>query len=164
MLCAEFEVHVLSKFGYLFDNWGFKIVAKKTSRFGDRCLMILQSDQFKIKLYQSPDEVNLLVGTISSPSTWDNSKDGENVWHYIRGVIRYLNNDLSPIDTDAEKWSERTFDRQTADLAEMLKKNIDKINGLFGINNFDSKKQDYYQFLSKLYGGSDDVVRSRSAT
>ncbi len=149
-ICADFHELILKNFTFLFDRWGFEIVTEEVSRFGDRCLIILQSSQMKIKFYQAPDEVNILLGTLSSPSTWDNSQYGEKVWHYIRGVIRYLNNDLTPIRSNTEKWSDRTIDRQMAELSDMLKQNIAEIDALFQNENFEAKRNDYLQFLDKL--------------
>ena len=134
--CAEFLEQLRSHFGYLFDDHGFQPVATTGDRFGEHCLVVVQSSHFRIRFMVHQGRVEASLGALSAPPTWDDRAAGEVVWFSMREVCEFLRCDPCPSAEDLRELGERLF-RMSADeylewLSDSLRPVMDQANQLFG--------------------------------
>ena len=155
--CSEFAAGVAKSFAFLFKR-GFRIEFQQSLPM-DTCLIILGSGKFRIKLYRTIDEVNLQVGTSSVPPVWETTSDGETRWYFLRSIVGFLTNDITPTLPDAAAWATRTHAVQIEELSAMLRAHFRQIEELFGEGRFKSARQAYDRYVETAR----DAVRKQYA-
>jgi hypothetical protein len=150
-VCKEFVNDILEHLDSLFRKRGFLIIRIDLSERKDRCLVILKSELFQIKLYSAPDEINVLIGTLSAPLTWAHDQDGEKAWYFIRAIVNFLRGDYPTPDWPRKvSWSDMTLDRQMDEMSEMLLTYYEGIEDLFSHGNFEKRRSEYEAYSEVL--------------
>jgi hypothetical protein len=147
--CSEFAAEIRKHFEFLFRDKGFVIAFEEASGL-DRCLLILESGRFRVKLYRAPDEVNLQLGLPSAPSIWGEKQDDKTHWHFLRTIVGFLNQDKEAGLRVAVPWADRTHAVQMSDLSRILQAHYQEIEELFGQGRFPNIRQEYESYLETL--------------
>lgn len=155
--CVQFRNQIEEYFEFLFRDQGFEIIHTEDSS-KDRCLIVLESSRFRLKMYWAPDEANILVGNCSAPISWSNTVDGEHQWWFLRGIAGYLDDDLSIADRAWEVTQEELSHKaQLQELATMLENHFDGIDRLFAEGDWESERLAYAEFFVEV----DKRIRQR---
>lgn len=148
--CKEFSKLVRLHFGYLFEQFGFSVVHWDEARgaLGEECcLIILQSEDCRIKIYKSQGEVNLQFGTLSAPMDWTDQVEGTRQWYYLRGILSFLRKESLSISELFQKTQGfETDDQQLAELSRELQPVCEQVIGLFREDVFERWREQYEQW------------------
>jgi len=148
-ICSQFAADVARSFNFLFVQEAFRVEFHQSGGL-DRCMLILGSDKFRIKLYRTVDEVNLQVGSSSAPFTWEEKANGETMWYFLRSIVGFLKKESNPVLSDPTAWASRTYEVQMQELAALLHTHYPQVEELFGEGGFDTVRQDYQRYLENV--------------
>jgi len=148
--CQRFSNQVKSHFAYLFDQFNFSVVYQDEaidSLGTESCLIVLESEECRIKIYRSHGEVNVQFGTLSAPLSWQDHDSDTGQWYYLRGLLSFLRNEKFNIDILLKrKPSWKTDEQQMAELSRELKPVCLQIISLFQEDNYPQWKMLYDQY------------------
>lgn len=148
--CKEFLELIRLHLSYLFEQFGFSVVHWDESRGGlgeECCLVVLQSDECRIKVYKSQGEVNLQFGTLSAPMDWKDHAQGIRQWYYIRGLLSFLRKEPLNISELFEKTHGfKTDAQQLAELSRELQPVCEEVIHLFREDTFEQWQDEYKQW------------------
>lgn len=150
--CAEFQQEIDKHFRFLLNDKGFKVVRVLEST-RDRCLIVLASDRFQIKIYQTIDEINVLLGDRFASRTWEDTREGEREWYYLYSTSGFLSNNLGAEISDrvrGKQPQDRTHERQFAVLAELLERQFHAIDELFGSGGLERLRPVYEEYFRRV--------------
>jgi len=146
-VCKEFLEQITSHFWYLFEQCGFQMIHCDEAKSGEYCLVILQSEDCRVKIYRSQGEVNLQFGTLSALVGWEDMAEGVRQWYYIRGIVNFLRRE--PLDIGSLLQESRQFktdDQQLSELSRELQPICDQVIGLFRKDVFEQWQEQYERF------------------
>lgn len=148
--CKEFLELVKLHLSYLFERFGFSVVHWDEARGGlgeECCLIILQSEECRIKVYRSQGEVNLQFGTLSAPMDWKDHEQGIRQWYYIRDILSFLRKKPLNISELFEKTQGFETDaQQLAELSRELQPVCEEVINLFRTDTFGKWQDEYKQW------------------
>ncbi|MCS6906699.1 MAG: hypothetical protein RML93_02300, partial [Anaerolineales bacterium] len=149
-VCKEFLELIKLHLSYLFEQFGFAVVHwdKTLGSFGEECcLIVLQSEDCRVKLYKSQGEVNLQFGPLSAPMDWRDQTQGVRQWYYIRDILSFLRKEPLDINKLFEKMqSFETDDQQLAELSRDLQPVCERVINLFRKGIFEQWQDEYKQW------------------
>ena len=145
--CERLRTVLEKHFPFLTPD-GFR-VAYESEWGADGCVIGFEGRAVRVKFYTASDEfLNILVGEEASPFDRTTGKDGDEGWYFIRGIVAFIDQDLSVGERFATKTAEeilREPDRQASELAQLLATHLDEIVRLFA-GGFDGERRAYEVF------------------
>lgn len=145
--CAEFLEQIRRHFIYLFDSYGFEMVHCERPEPG-RHLIILESDDCRIRFIQNLWDQEMAVGPRSAPISWSDSVEEVRYWYSVMEISNFLEN-KEYVDIE-ELLQDRPFltaDQKIAYLSREVKPLIDRIRVLFRESVFEQKRNKFDRFL-----------------
>jgi|GEM_PF-1049863 len=146
--CVDFLKQIKHYFSYLFYLYGFEVVHSESAKSGENCLIVLQSNNCRIKFYRTQGEVNLLFGTLLAQIGWENVVDGVRHWYYARSVMDFIEKKLLDVKELLQRigGTVRTEDQQMAELSPRLKPLCNLVIQFFKEDTFEQRCQEYEKF------------------
>lgn len=108
-------------FGYLFDEYGFNVVAETHFESFGNWVVVLQSDDCRIRIIQDREEISVALGPLWSIPGWQAGP-----WYDLAVITAFLTQGNSTVE-----YRSTTTDRQLEQLAEVLHSRYDQIRELF---------------------------------
>jgi len=148
--CEEFLEQVKHHFDYLFHPYDFVVVGQNEPNT-DRCLLVLQAGECRIRLIHNRGDIELYLGTREAPVSWADSIDDTRQWFYLKEVVRFLqadgNVDLEdllrpvPFMSNEQKLAERSGE---------LRPFIGQVCELFRRDVFEHRRAEFEQFQQEV--------------
>lgn len=144
---AEFLEQIRRHFVYLFDPYGFEMVHCERPEPG-RHLIILESDDCRIRFIQNLWDLEMAIGPRSAPIRWSDSVEEARYWYSVTEVSNFLeNNHYVDIEELLQDRPFLTADQKLAKLSGEVKPLIDRIQVLFRESVFEQKRYELDRFL-----------------
>lgn len=85
--CSEFFHLVMAEFRFLLEDGGFYIVKRDVAHQGERCLVILASADYQLKLMFDRGALESYIGPVEATRRWENVVDGSVEWYGLHNFI-----------------------------------------------------------------------------
>ena len=155
--CGEVLDEVKRALDYLFDDFGFEVMAVRPEPGGDRCLIVLSSDQCRIRVCFNRGDLEVAVGAASATISWENKIAGVTHWYYLRGVLDFVRNAESPtLDALRKPIPFLTLEQKLARAAIDLKPDCWRVMQLFQDDQFGARQCELDLYLRE---GSEQLQR-----
>ncbi len=118
--CREFLALIEEHFRYLFGNYDFEIIDSRDVAMGEHCLVILQSRDCRFKFISDQGSVEISVGPLSTPISWEDNPDGRIAWFPIDGIPPIIQEQPSLAPEEQRKLGEAYFSMSTSELMRTL--------------------------------------------
>lgn len=155
--CIEVLDAVKHFLHYLFDEFGFAVSVVKPGSGGGRCLIVLSSEQCRFRIIFNRGDLEVAVGPLSAPASWEDKVGGVTQWYYLRGALEYVRNEAYPdLDDLRRPVPLLTLEQKLAQAAADLKPDCRKVIQLFAEDKFDFRQRELDHYLQE---GSEHVQR-----
>lgn len=126
-------VEQISKhFRYLFNDYGFNVISETHFESFGNWVVVLASDDFRIRLFEDRGEVTISVGPLWSPPGWQAGP-----WYDLTFTIEFLTQGKDLFEYEGGK-TEQQLER----LAGVLRAYCDQIHELFQEEVFRQKQEE----------------------
>ena len=148
--CAELLEAVRRSLDYLFDDFGFLVTAVKPASTDGRCLIVLSSEQCRFRIIFNRGDLEIAVGPLSAPVSWEDAIAGTRQWYYLRSTLNYIRDDKYPdLDSLRRPVPFSTLEEKLTQAAVDLKPDCWKVLQLFQEDNSVTKQRELDQFLEE---------------
>jgi hypothetical protein len=148
--CSEVLDAVRHFLDYLFDDFGFVVSAVIPGSGGGRCLIVLSSERCRFRVIFNRGDLEVAVGTLSAPVSWEDKIAGVTQWYYLRGALDYVKNAEHPNLNDLRRPVPfLTLEQKLAEVAADLKSDCWKVIKLFQKDNFDTRQCELDRYLQE---------------
>ncbi len=144
--CVEFLKEVKRHFAYLFDQYGFVVVHCEDAPGGGRHLIVLESEDCRIRFIQNRWDIYVEVGTKASPIGWQDVVEGTKYWYDIGGVLNFLEREALHIDKLLQEQPFLNVEQQLKELARRLRPACEQLIALCRQDVFEGWQHDYHKF------------------
>lgn len=146
--CTQLLNAIRQALDYLFDDFGFSVLAVERARTGGRCLIVLSSRQCRFKITFNRGDLEIDVGSPSASISWEDTLSGVRQWYPLRSVLVYVRVEKYPdLDSLLKPKPFLTLEQQLNQMASDLKPDCIKVINLFQAESFTSRQRDLEQFL-----------------
>jgi|CXWK01.1.fsa_nt_gi hypothetical protein len=101
--CRDFFQLVLKELEFLLEDGGFTPVKLDSARQGERCLVILASLDYQLKLIADRGTLESLIGSSEAARGWENIIDGNVEWY---GLYNFIEVALDNHRSSPDEWRE----------------------------------------------------------
>lgn len=148
--CSEVLGEVTHALDYLFDDFGFEVLAVQPGSGGGRCLIVLSSEQCRLRVIFNRGDLEVAVGAVSAPVSWEDKIAGVTEWYYLRGVLNYVRNIEPPnLDDLLKEVPFLILEQKLAKVAIDLKPDCWKVVQLFQKEQFEARKRELDRYLQE---------------
>jgi len=141
--CVELLEAVRQALDYLFADFGFLVTAVKPASTDGRCLIVLSSEQCRFRIIFNRGDLEIAVGSLSSPVSWEDTIAGYRQWYYLRNALDYVRGDKYPaLDSPGKPFSFPTLEQKLTQAASDLRPDCWKVLQLFREDMFDIKQRE----------------------
>lgn len=148
--CIEFLDNIEQQFSYLFTQYGFLVALHAAGHSGEKCLVVLESANCRLKFFYDRGTVETVIGTIHAPMDWADSCDGVRYWYSLKGVIDFVNKTPALTAEEARELGYALFrmstDELLANTSELLRPACERVFELFREDTFRSRQLEFEQF------------------
>jgi hypothetical protein len=146
--CTELLDAVRRFLDYLFDEFGFSVMAVKPGSADGRCLIVLSSGQCRFRIIFNRGDLEMAVGSLSAPVSWEDSIAGARQWYYLRSALDYVRGEKYPDLASLRKAVPfLTLEQKLAQAASDLKPDCCRVIQIFQADTFASRQRELEQFL-----------------
>ncbi len=129
-------------FGYLFDEYGFDVIAETYFESFGNWVVVLQSDDCRVRIIQDRGEVSVAVGPLWSPPGWQAGP-----WFDLAVITAFLTQGKGTLE-----YRPGRTDQQLERLANLLRSHCDQICELFQDKVFQQKRVELELLRDQLDG------------
>lgn len=148
--CSELLEAVRHSLDFLFDDFDFLVTAVKPASTDGRCLIVLSSGQCRFRIIFNRGDLEIAVGPLSAPVSWEDTIAGARQWYYLRSTLNYIRDDKYPdLDSLRRPVPFLTLKQKLTQAALDLKLDCWKVLQLFQKDNFVTKQHELDQFLEE---------------
>ncbi len=101
--CRDFFQLVLNELEFLIEEGGFTPVKLDSAHQGERCLVILASSDYQLKLIADRGTLESLIGSSEAARGWENIIDGNVEWY---GLYNFIEVALDNHRSSPNEWRE----------------------------------------------------------
>ncbi len=146
--CSEVLEATKQALGYLFDDFSFSITAVKPAASDGRCMIVLSSDQCRFRIIYNRGDLEVAVGPISAPVSWEGVIVGESQWYYLRSALDYIRGNKFPDLADLRRPVPfMTLEQKLTQVSLYLRPDCWRVVELFNDKSFVTEQHDLDQFL-----------------
>ncbi len=148
--CTELLETVRHFLDYLFDDFGFSVTAVKPASTDGRCLIVLSSGQCRFRIVFNRGDLEVAVGPLSAPVSWEDTIAGVRQWYYLRSALDYVRDDKYPdLDSLLRPVPFLTLEQKLAQAASDLKPDCWNVIQFFQEDRFVTKQRELDRFLQE---------------
>lgn len=148
--CSELIDALKHFLDYLFNDFGFVVSAVLPGTGGGRCLVVLSSKQCRLRVIFNRGDLEVAVGTLSAPVSWEDEIAGVTHWYYLRGVLDYVRSAEHPtLDELRRAVPFLTLEQKLAQVAADMKSDCWKVIQLFQEAGFDTRQRELDRYLQE---------------
>lgn len=148
--CIEFSDNIKQQFSYLFTQYGFSVARTAVGHSGEKCLVVLESTNCRLKFFYDRGSVETMIGTGAAPMDWADSRDGVRHWYSLRAVIDFVNEVPALTAEETRKLGYTLFrmstDELLADMADSLRPVCEQVFNFFGEETFRNRRSEFERF------------------
>lgn len=147
-ICSELVETVKRSLDYLFDDFGFSVTAVKPGPVDARCLIVLSSGKCRFRIIFNRGDLEVTVGPLSAPVSWEDTIAGARQWYYLRSALDYIRSNKYPdLDSLRRPVPFLTLKQKLAQAATDLKPDCLKVIQIFQEDKFVTGQPELDQFL-----------------
>jgi hypothetical protein len=149
--CTEFAREAEVYFSFLFEGQECRLV--ETLEGARSCLLVLETSRIRIGVYNTIDEVNVLVGDHGARPSWGELVNGVQEWYFLLPIVGFLESDVDLRIADRVRGKgpdDRTHGAQAKVLAELLERHFAEIEALFASGQPPRDIPAYRAYLKKV--------------
>lgn len=148
--CIEFLYKIEQQFNFLFTQYGFSVARTAVGHSGEKCLVVLESTNCRLKFFYDRGSVETMIGTGAAPMDWADSRDGVRHWYSLRAVIDFVNETPALTPKEARELGYALFrmstDELLANTSELLRPACERVFELFKEETFRSRQPEFERF------------------
>lgn len=152
--CQQFLDQIARSFDYLFDRHGFKVIHSKDVWNGERCLVILESADCRLRFIYDRGTVEAAVGSLDAPAGWSDCDESVIQWYALRSVIDFVQGHGKRSPDELRKLGLALFamstDEHLADLSGLLQPVCETVFQLFRKGVASERRQALDTFYSPV--------------
>src|SRR5260221_6292251 len=88
--CEPWVRAIQHHYAYLFAEHAFRLAHCEDPRQGERCLVVLESPQARLKFEIEQGTPVTYLGTLDSPIGWEQQVDGVPVWYVDNALLNFV--------------------------------------------------------------------------
>ena len=131
MRCSMIMGPIKKHFHYLFEDYDFTVFSETYFESFGNWVVVLLSDDFRIRLFEDRGDVTLAVGPLWSPPGWQGGP-----WHDLTRITAFLTQ-----GKDIWEYKRGTTDEQLQRLAGILRPYCDQIRELLQEEVYQQNKE-----------------------
>lgn len=149
-ICTEVIDAVRQSLDYLFGEFGFSVTAVRPGSLDGRCLVVLSSEQCRFRIVFNRGDLEIAVGSLLAPVSWEDTTCGARQWYYLRSALNYVRGEVYPdLDSLRRPVPFLSLEQKLAQIASDLKPDCEKVLQIFQEDMFVTKQLELDQFLQE---------------
>ncbi len=146
--CSQVLESIKQALGYLFDDFSFSITTVKPATSDGRCMIVLSSDQCRFRVIYNRGDLEVAVGPLSAPISWEAIRVGETQWYHLKSALDYVRDNKFPNLGDLRRPVPfMTLEQKIAQVSLNLRPDCWKVVQLFSDKSFVTEQHELDQFL-----------------
>ena len=132
--CEPTVQAVQQHFAFLFSQFGFRLLHCEAAGQGEHCLIVLESEQARIKFEVEQGTPVVYFGTLDSPVGWAIQVDGVQVWYALNSLLNFAERKQVEVAPKSSGEPEATADDLLAQEAARLQPHAAELVAAFAPN------------------------------
>ncbi len=149
--CQETLDQVRVELGFLFKDYGFRLIHQRDAKLGERCLFVFESPACRLRVISEFGGVGLEIGSVDAPTDWASAPVGKREWFGVDSVLEFTEGRRPTLDEISEQGQalrSMTTEEQLRDLANRLRPMAKEVFGLFRKDSPPERRRAFEAFIS----------------